>query len=151
MQITIENYQPKHKEYLLKILHQLVPLHFAQSEIADFEYYLDHEIEHYFVAFLDHKIVGAGGINFEDQQTIGKISWDFIHPHYHGNGIGKALIDHRLTILNSLESVTSIKVRTSQFAYTFYQKNGFELTAVIKDYWAKGFDLYEMYYPKKSK
>jgi ribosomal protein S18 acetylase RimI-like enzyme len=37
-----------------------------------------------------------------------------------------------------------IIVRTSQLAYKFYQKVGFELEKTEKDFWAKGFDLYQM-------
>jgi len=37
-----------------------------------------------------------------------------------------------------------ISVRTSQHAYKFYEKMGFELVKITNDYWAKNFDLYLM-------
>ena len=40
--------------------------------------------------------------------------------------------------------VKTIIVRTSQLAYQFYGKVGFELEKVEKDFWAAGFDLYLM-------
>jgi len=40
-------------------------------------------------------------------------------------------------------------VRTSQFVYGFYEKHGFELKKVVKNYWAQGFDLYDMEYKEK--
>jgi ribosomal protein S18 acetylase RimI-like enzyme len=45
-----------------------------------------------------------------------------------------------------MDNITTIMVRTSQLAYKFYEKNGFILKEIEKDYWAKGFDLYSMTY-----
>jgi hypothetical protein len=41
-------------------------------------------------------------------------------------------------------------VRTSQVAYQFYQKAGFDLEKIEKDFWAKGFDLYQMKFKNSS-
>ena len=35
-------------------------------------------------------------------------------------------------------------LRTTQLAFQFYEKMGFELDKTKKDFWAKGFDLYQM-------
>ena len=45
-------------------------------------------------------------------------------------------------------SVQTLIVRTSQLVYRFYEKQGFELEKVVKDYWAEGYDLYLMRYTK---
>lgn len=37
-----------------------------------------------------------------------------------------------------------IVVRTTQFGFRFYEKVGFQLENVEKDFWAQGFDLYQM-------
>ena len=58
--------------------------------------------------------------------------------------MGTQLLKHRIDILKSMEDVKKISVRTSQVAYKFYEKQGFELFEIIKDYWAEGFDLYNM-------
>ena len=51
--------------------------------------------------------------------------------------------------LKAVESVRKMTVRTSQFVYGFYEKHGFELKKVVKNYWAQGFDLYDMEYKEK--
>ena len=61
-------------------------------------------------------------------------------------GIGRALLTHRLELLNSMPEIKKIRVRTSQHANSFYEKGGFVLKEKIKDYWAIGFDLYMMEY-----
>lgn len=148
--ITIRPYQKSDKNALIELLKQNVPTYFAESEIEDFRTYLEHQLEQYFVAEIDQTIVGAGGINFDIPQNIAKISWDFIATDFHGKGIGKKLLEYRLTYIKSLSHIHLISVRTSQLAYLFYQKNGFILKEVIKDYWAEGFDLYWMEYKEHT-
>lgn len=141
--LHIRHYLSADKPALLEMIRKLVPEYFAQEEVADYEFYLDHEIELYFVAELQEKIVGAGGINFENSQHA-KISWDFVDSDFLGKNIGSALLNHRLQFLKAKPEVTLISVRTSQKAYRFYEKNGFVLKETIPDFWAKGFDLYSM-------
>ena len=144
--INIRAYHPSDKAILTDILQQLVPTYFAENEINDFENYLDHEVEQYFVVEVNREIVGAGGINFEDNYRIGKISWDFIAPEHHDKGIGQLLLNHRISILKLMGNIDEVVVRTSQLSYTFYEKNGFVIQKTIKNYWAPGFDLYLMKY-----
>lgn len=131
---------------ILELLKLNTPHFFSEEEERDLIYYLENEIEYYFVVEHDKKIIGCGGINFTDNKKTGKISWDIMHPIYQGKGIGTLLLHHRIEILKSIQSIETILVRTSQHVFEFYQKNGFELIEIKKDFWAKGFDLYSMKY-----
>lgn len=142
--IIIRPYQTSDQSTLLDLIDLNIPNYFAFSEKEDFENYLEHERELYFVISLDDKIVGCGGINFQDKKTIGIISWDIIHPDYQGKSLGTKLLQHRIAVLKSMSTLKRIIVRTSQLTYPFYEKHGFELKEKIVDYWAKGFDLYYM-------
>jgi Acetyltransferases len=144
-QLKIRPYRPGDKPTLLTVFKRNVPDYFAETEVDELEKYLEHEIEQYFVVEIGDEIVGAGGINV-DNHTIGKISWDFINPKYHGKGIGAALLNHRIALLKSTKGIEQIRVRTSQLAYRFYEKNGFFVETIVNDYWAPGFDLYDMRY-----
>jgi ribosomal-protein-alanine N-acetyltransferase len=90
----------------------------------------------------EEKIVGAGGYNILEKE--GRISWYFIHPDYHAQGIGKALVQHSLSELRQNEEIDRIIVRTSQHAWRFFEKMGFELQKTEQDFWAPGMDLYQM-------
>ncbi len=146
--VEIRPYEISDKEQLVQLLKLNIPQYFAERELEDFENYLENEIEAYFVAEINNQLIGAGGINFEKEINTAKISWDFIHPSYHGKGIGGKLLQHRLEILKNAESSEIILVRTSQLVYKFYEKSGFVLQEIVEDYWAKGFDLYVMKYAK---
>ncbi|MCU7693436.1 GNAT family N-acetyltransferase [Haoranjiania flava] len=140
----IRDYTPEDKPALLEILQLNVPAYFAESEISDFEQYADNGVEKYFIIEYNNKIIGSGGINFNHRTGI--ISWDFIHPAFHGKGAGTQLLQYRINLLKQLKNIEAVTVRTSQFSYQFYEKNGFVLHEIIKDYWAKGYDMYKMFY-----
>lgn len=142
--ITIRPYHNSDLSALLDLIELNIPKYFTFSEKEDFENYLTHERELYFVISSGAKIVGCGGINFKDKNTKGFISWDIIHPDYQGESLGTKLLNHRIALLKSLKTVENIIVRTSQLTYVFYEKNGFNLKEKVIDYWAIGFDLYYM-------
>jgi len=140
----IRNYTKKDKSTLIELLRQNTPEYFDPSEEIEFINYLDHEVEDYFVYELDFKIIGAGGINYFLEEKSARISWDMVDSKSQGKGIGKKLTQHRINHLKRNTEVEIIRVRTSQHAYKFYEKMGFELEKIEKEYWAKNFDLYLM-------
>ena len=147
--ILIREYKEQDKAQVLSVLRLNTPKYFSTEEEKDLDNYLEHEREEYFVLEVKREIVGSGGINFADNKTIGKLSWDFLHPDFQGQGLGTLLLQHRINILKNNKDIKRIMVRTSQLAYKFYEKSGFTLKEQAKDYWAKGFDLYSMEYTKK--
>ncbi len=143
-ELKVREYRVDDKKKLINILKLNVPRYFAENEVEDFTHYIDNELEEYFVVVLDNEIIGAGGINFENNYKTGIISWDFINPNFQKRGIGRKLLTHRIELLKAKASIENIIVRTSQHTYKFYEKSGFVLNEVKKDFWADGFDLYKM-------
>lgn len=141
--MTIRPYISDDKDALMNLFRLNTPDFFSPSEEAEFAHFLDQPVEHYYVVELNSLIVGCGGFAFDDPHT-GVICWDMIHPDYHGKGIGKALLQYRIDEIRKFHDIHYIVVRTSQLVYRFYEKSGFELKQVVKDYWAKGYDLYRM-------
>lgn len=140
----IRPYCNEDKEAAIHLLRLNTPQYFHPSEESDFIEYLDKLIEHYFVVEERGNVVGCGGYNFVENNTIARIAWDMIHPDFQGQGVGKKLTLFRIDAIKKSSSAQSIVVRTSQLAYPFYEKVGFELDKVTKDFWAEGFDLYQM-------
>ena len=140
----IRKYLPADKEKVLKLLHLNTPKYFHPEEEQGFIDYLDNELEDYFVIDNAGEVIGVGGINYFPEEKSAYISWDIIHPHHQGKGLGKQLLEHRLQILGSKSEVQVIVVRTTQLTDKFYEKSGFKLKQTKKDYWAPGMDLYYM-------
>jgi ribosomal protein S18 acetylase RimI-like enzyme len=144
--IIIREYSIEDKLAVLAILRLNTPAYFSPDEEVSFIDFLGQKIELYYVVLIKDVIIGAGGINFNEKQTNGFISWGMIHPDYQRQSIGSALLKYRIEKLQEINSIEHIIVRTSQMVYRFYEKNGFTLKNIVKDYWAKGFDLYHMIY-----
>ncbi|WP_242693310.1 GNAT family N-acetyltransferase [Sabulibacter ruber] len=147
-QILIREYQKEDQPVILELLRLNTPAYFSPEEEQDLIHYLNNEIERYFVLEYDGNVVGSGGINFSEDQATGKISWDILHPTYQGKGLGSLLLNHRIDTLKNLPQIRTISVRTSQLVYRFYEKQGFQLLEVVKDYWAPGYDMYRMEYAR---
>lgn len=142
--MEIRKYKTSDKLTLIELLRLNTPQFFAPEEEQDLIDYLEHEIEEYFVIENNGDIIGAGGVNLKETINTGYISWDFIHPDYQGKGVGSLLLNHRIKLLHANSDIKKIKVRTTQHVFKYYEKFGFTLMSVTKDYWAKGFDLYDM-------
>lgn len=143
----IRTYQSTDQIALLHLLQLNIPTYFHPSEQKDFEVYLTELREDYFVVEQEGCIIGSGGINYFREEHIARISWDVLHPDWQGKGIGSQLLKHRLSHIQQQSDIQEVIVRTSQLAYLFYEKFGFQLIKKTPNFWAKDFDLYEM---KKS-
>ena len=146
--LEIRAYKDSDKDVVINILRQNTPQYFSPEEEKDLVNYLDNEIDFYFVLELNDKIVGCAGINYADNKTTGKISWDLLDPNFQRKGLGTILLNHRIELLKNDKDIKKIIVRTSQIVYKFYEKSDFKLFEIVKDYWAEGFDLYNMEYTK---
>ncbi|MBK6266348.1 GNAT family N-acetyltransferase [Marivirga sp. S37H4] len=148
--MKIRPYIASDQSAVLQLFDLNTPQYFDAAEKAGLIDYLENHIEDYYVVEDEGEIIGAGGINYEPQAKTAVISWDIIHTNKHGKGIGRKLTQHRIEHINAKEDFELIVVRTSQHTYLFYEKMGFKLLKIKKDYWADGFDLYEMEQPNKA-
>lgn len=146
----IRRYGIKDKSSLIALIKLHVHNYFASTEVNEFNHYLENEIEDYFVVIENNVTIGAGGINYFLNKSLARISWDMIHPDHQRKGIGYELLKYRLNLIGKDASIKTVMVRTTQLAFQFYQKAGFELEKIEKDFWAKGFDLYQMKFKNGS-
>jgi N-acetylglutamate synthase-like GNAT family acetyltransferase len=147
--MTIRNYTPADNESIIELLRLNTPQYFAPEEEKDLLDYFENHIDRYFVAEEGEMIIGCGGTNVFPNDKSACLSWDIIHPEYQGKGIGSTLTKFRIERIKEIDGIEILFVRTTQHVYKFYEKMGFELKEVVKDYWAEGFDMYRMELIKK--
>jgi len=141
----IRQYKKADQAKLVELLKFNTPKYFDYSEEKDFLEYLELHSQNYFVVENGKEIIGGGGLNYGfDNGKTARISWDIIHPEMQGKGFGTKLTLYRINQIRKNPGVKKIVVRTSQLVHEFYEKIGFELEKKEKDFWAKGFDLYQM-------
>lgn len=143
----IRPYNSADKGEVLNLIGLNTPRYFAPAEEEDLSRYLDEESVYYFVVEENGKIIGAGGFNPFPEENLVRISWDLIHPAYQGRGIGSKLTHFRINLIKKKFQVKEIQVRTTQLAYRFYEKLGFSSVKTVSNFWAPGFDLYDMRLP----
>ena len=142
--MTIRKFIDSDRHQVIHLLRLNTPQYFSANEEKDLIYYFDNHAENYYVIENESVILGCGGFNLVDDETIAKISWDIVHPISQGKGIGTKLTKFRIEKIKEFKSVKIISVRTSQLVYKFYEKFGLILREVVKDYWDEGFDLYRL-------
>ncbi len=142
--MQIRPYLESDSEFVLELFDRNTPSFFSPDERGDLIFYLENEIENYFVLEVEDIIVACGGYNKGTLPSEMRISWDLVHPDYQGKGYGSALLKYRIQKIQEDKTINLISVRTSQLAYKYYEKNHFVLNEVVHHYWAEGFDLYSM-------
>jgi len=70
--------------------------------------------------------------------------WGMIDRSIHRTGIGRKLILYRIEAIKKARAACAITLNTSQYSYPFFEKTGFRVTKITKDFYAKGLDRYDM-------
>ncbi len=144
-QSLIRPYAAGDKEILLDIFRKNIPRYFDAKEINDLEGYLDQYPTQQYILEIDGNVVGTAGISHDDDGVTGRISWVFFDPTHQGQGHGRLMMRYVLTKLESDKQLAGVIVRTSQHAADFFEKFGFAVKLVRRNFWGKGLDLHFMY------
>ena len=140
----IRPYKKSDKDLLIEVFKLNTPKYFDVKEVEDFEMYLEKNHRTYFTFEINNEIVGGTGINIDENNKTGQVTWIFFAPSHSRKGLGKLSVEHCLNILKKNKSVDDIIVTTSQYAFKFFEKFGFETNRIEKDHWGEGLHLYDM-------
>jgi predicted N-acetyltransferase YhbS len=98
------------------------PPHWLQQWAADLlitpEYI---ETQDVFVATLDGRVVGMAALEIDGSEATLEHAW--IHPGFHGRGLGAALVRQALAVASS-RGVSAVRVISDPFAEPFYRRLG---------------------------
>ncbi|WP_034707822.1 GNAT family N-acetyltransferase [Chryseobacterium luteum] len=143
--MLIIKYKPEFRESCIEIFKSNLPKYFAEEELAQFENFLDDEIEeNYYVIKIEGLTVGCGGIFLDKSNDAAGLSWGMVHADYHHKGIGKFFTQYRIDMLKKTYPNITFKIETSQHTAGFYEKRGFKTVDIVPDGFSNGIDKYTM-------
>jgi ribosomal protein S18 acetylase RimI-like enzyme len=154
-QIVIREYECTDRDACIAIFKSNIPNFFAENELAFFITWLDAQDEEqvayknameqdYFVAVQEGRIVGCGGFYITRDDKVARLAWGMVDNSLHKQGIGKALLIHRISSIEILFPGYKITLDTTQHSCGFFEKLGFKTEKITKDFYAPGMDRYDM-------
>lgn len=144
MSWVIRAYQPSDLAGCLALVRSNTPMYFDPAEVAEFKDDLQHWAKlpdakkwPYFVLETCGTIRACGGYFLSNSETATLI-WGMVGFNEHRKGLGKHLLNYRLTTLPT--SVKYVELDTTPASFGFYQKFGFEQHGFEADGYGPGLD-----------
>lgn len=141
--MEFREYQPTDREACLQILRSNVPEYFYESDLADFERFLDHLPGPFFVVTGPQAIIIAcGGIaRGKTGPTEAVLCYGMVNGARLRQGVGKELLRKRLEVFLPLQpQIERITVNTTQKIEGFFEKFGFCVAEREPDGFGPGLD-----------
>jgi ribosomal-protein-alanine N-acetyltransferase len=153
--MKISNYHPNHRETCIDIFTSNTPAYFGVDELQGLELWLNGqdaerlaykntEVEHFYVLEDKHNVLACGGFYIVRDSPIANMTWGMVHNNYHKQGFGKALFEYRIEQIKTKYPQHNIVLDTTQHTYAFFEKLGFHVTEIRKDFYAPGLNRYDM-------
>jgi [ribosomal protein S18]-alanine N-acetyltransferase len=152
--MNIRPYKSADKQACIELFKGNMPKYFSTSELPEFELWLDAQEakkeqncdsgnEQYFVVEIMDEVIGYGGYIKINYDEVG-LTWGMISQSLHGKGIGKVFLEYRLNMIKSLFPLVSVIIDTTQLSYGFFERLGFKIVNITKDFYGQGLDRYDM-------
>lgn len=149
----IRPYEPADLAECIGCFNSNIPRYFTVAELGDYREWLESigsqtntgvRSEAYYVVSNEDQLVGCGGFGLADNKHDIVFAWGLINKEHHKRGYGKALAMFRLDIIRHKFPTADVILDTTQHTYRFFEKLGFVIEKVTKDFYAPGLDRYDM-------
>ena len=110
------------------------PAHFPPGYFPKFADWLRNGRALILVAEQDGAVRALGGVNAQDRdgRYIASLSFGMVHPAYHRQGFGTALLLARLALLQSTKEYSFACLTTAGGSETFYGRFGFSFVNAVQ-------------------
>ncbi len=126
------------------------PEFFAKKERLLFKNYLIKNKINYYLLFEKNILISSGGFGLNTQTKSVDLTWGMTHLKFQKRGFGTKLLNFRIRKITEKFPNKNITLNTSQKTFKFYEKFGFKLQKISKNYYWDGLDRYDMIkYPLK--
>lgn len=141
--MLIRQYLESDIDAVVEVFRSNIPKYFGPSEEPGLRDFLSDLAEHYYVIEIDGRVVGAGGIGLNEDDTV-SLCWGMVHDRLLGTGLGKLLTEYRIERAIDVFGQKPLVTSTSQHTEGFYQKFGFVTVEHTPDGFGPGIDICKM-------
>lgn len=141
--MNIRKYESSDIDSVISIFRSNIPKYFGPEEEPGLRDFLSGDVENYYVLELDGKVVGAGGIELNEDDTV-SLCWGMVHNDHLGTGLGKLLTEYRMERSQEVFGDKPMVNSTSQHTEGFYKKLGFVTVERKPDGFGPGIDICRM-------
>ena len=141
--MNIRKYESGDIDSVISIFRSNIPKYFGPEEEPGLRDFLSGDVENYYVLELDGKVVGAGGIELNEDDTV-SLCWGMVHNDHLGTGLGKLLTEYRMERSQEVFGDKPMVNSTSQHTEGFYKKLGFVTVEHKPDGFGPGIDICRM-------
>lgn len=145
MHARLRAYTPADRDGCLAVFDSNAPDFFVPSERAEFAAFLD-DLSGPYLVLEDEtgRVVACGGYAIETGRATADLCWDMVLRELHGSGLGRRLVEARLSRILEEGAAEAVALRTSQHTRGFYERFGFATERVVTDGFFPGLDRCEM-------
>lgn len=141
--VVLRGYEASDRERCLALFDTTAERYFSDGDREEFADFLDSGLASYFVVETeDGEVLGCGGFGLRDGRAV--LTWGIVGAEFHGRGVGKFLLDGRISRIRALGSVSVVEMNTSDETVGFFTKAGFKVTSHVKDGYRPGLDRYDL-------
>ncbi|KFF45798.1 hypothetical protein JH25_18935 [Pseudomonas sp. BRG-100] len=140
----IRLYQLSDFDECLRLFDGNTPDFFDATERTAFCDFLRTASQTFYVVERCEKILACGGYALGHGDNVASLCWGMVDQKLHGQGLGRALIEARLSAIRALPSIKMVCISTSQHTQRFYGRFGFVPVKVTPDGHGPGMDCWDM-------
>jgi len=153
--MEIKQYTKGHHKSCVEIYKSNTPRYFTVDEWKGLEIWLNGqdegriaykntEAEYFYVIGENGAVVGCGGFYVVTGALIANLVWGMVHSSFHNQGLGKKLFEYRIGQIKLKYPQHHIILDTTQHTYKFFEKQGFSIMQIRKDFYDVGLHRYDM-------
>lgn len=141
--VILRGYEASDRERCLALFDTTAEPYFSDGDREEFAGFLDSGLASYFVVEADDgEVLGCGGFGLRDGRAV--LTWGIVGAEFHGRGVGRFLLDERISRIRALGSVSVAEMNTSDETVGFFTKAGFKVTSHVEDGYRPGLDRYDL-------
>jgi ribosomal protein S18 acetylase RimI-like enzyme len=124
--LTFRRFVSQDRAQCLELYALNEPGRFPKGVAHVYEESLDRGSSYFLVAERDGQIVASGGVSYYTREDLVVLCFGLVHPSFHGQGIGTALLLARLALLKADKPNYHVLIFAVEKSVGFYRRFGFK-------------------------